>query len=67
MFIADHAVVRKGQLVVGHAHEGHLLGVVPRAQEGDIALFCFAKNQVVNGLPAKVETVDAGAEIRDLP
>ena len=66
MFIADDAVVLEGQLVVGHAHEGHLLGVIPGAQEGDVALFRFAENQVVNGLPAEIQTIDAGAEVSDL-
>ena len=65
MFVADHAVVLQNQLVVSHAHEGHLLGVIPWTQEGDVALLRFAENQVVDRLSAKIQTIAAGAEAGD--
>ena len=67
VFITDNAVVLQSQLVVGHPHKGHLLSVIPGAQKRDVALFGFAENQVVNRLPSEIQSIDAGAEVGDLP
>ena len=66
MFVADDAVVLKGQLVVGDPHKGHLLSVIPGAEKRDVALRRFAKNQVMDRLPTEIQTINAGAEVSDL-